>query len=72
MRRLSDIICAVFSICVIAMAVSCEKRPLMEISNTHYVRVYVDETILNVTTGFYNDAYNRPNYGSPGKPCVCD
>lgn len=65
MRRLSDIICAVFSICVIAMAVSCEKRPLMEISNTHYVRVYVDETILNVTTGFYNDAYNRPNYKSP-------
>ena len=45
--------------------VSCEKRPLMELSNTHYVRVYVDETIKNVTCGFYNDMYARPEYDSP-------
>lgn len=65
MRRLSEIICAVFTICVMAVAVSCEKRPLLEMSNTHYVRVYVNESIQNVTTGFYNEGYTRPEYKSP-------
>lgn len=51
---------------IIAIAgTSCEKRPLMELSNTHYVRVYVDENIKNVTCGFYNDMYARPEYDSP-------
>ena len=65
MRRLGNILCAVFAVCILATTVSCEKRPLLEISNTHYVRVYVDETILNVTTGFYNDSYTKPVYKSP-------
>ena len=34
-------------------------------SNTHYVRVYVNESIQNVTTGFYNEGYTRPEYKSP-------
>ena len=47
------------------LAVSCEKRPLVELSNTPYVKVYVDEELLNVTTGFYNESYNKPAYKSP-------
>lgn len=65
MRRLTNILGAVFTFCVILLAASCEKRPLVELSNTHYVKVYVDEELLNVTTGFYNESYNKPSYKSP-------
>lgn len=49
----------------VVLAVSCERRPLVELSNTHYVRVYVDEELKNVTKGFYNEDYARPYYESP-------
>ena len=65
MRRLSNILSAVITLCVILLAASCEKRPLMEVSNTHYIKVYVNEELLNVTTGFYNENYSRPAYKSP-------
>lgn len=39
---------------------SCEHRPLEEIGNTHYVRVYIDEEIPNVTKGIYNPEYENP------------
>ena len=65
MKRLTNILGAVFTFCVILLTVSCEKRPLVELSNTHYVKVYVDEELLNVTTGFYNESYNKPSYKSP-------
>lgn len=44
---------------------ACERRPLVDLSNVHYVRVYIDEEIKNVTTGFYNENYARPEYESP-------
>ena len=65
MKRLKGIYGAVLVICAILLAASCEKRPLLDISNTHYVKVYVDEELLNVTTGFYEGNYARPNYKSP-------
>lgn len=65
MKRLKGIYSAVLVICAILLAASCEKRPLLDISNTHYVKVYVDEELLNVTTGFYEGNYARPNYKSP-------
>lgn len=65
MRRLTGIFCAVFAICAFLLITSCEKRPLMDLSNTHYVRVYVDESIPNVTMGFYDEDYARPEYKSP-------
>ena len=65
MKRLKGIYSAVLVICAILAASSCEKRPLLDISNTHYVKVYVDEELLNVTTGFYEGNYARPNYKSP-------
>lgn len=45
--------------------VSCERRELVEISNTHYVRVYIKEDIKNVTMGFHENAEVRPKYKSP-------
>lgn len=65
MKRLTNILGAVLTLCALLMAASCEKRPLMDVSNTHYVKVYVDEHLLNVTTGFYNEEYSRPAYKSP-------
>lgn len=61
MRRLGNIFLAL----ALLMAVACEKRPLVDLCNTHYVRVYVDEQIPNVTKGFYNEDYVRPLYDSP-------
>ena len=45
--------------------ISCERRELVELSNTHYVRVYIKEDIKNVTTGFHPNAQNRPVYNQP-------
>ena len=60
MRRLIHIL----TLCILVLS-SCERRPLVDLSNTHYVRVYIDENIPNVTYGFYNETYNRPHYESP-------
>ena len=47
------------------LACSCDFRPLVEPGNTHYVRVYLDERIPNVTEGFYNTEHARPAYRRP-------
>lgn len=54
-----------FILLALVLAVSCDKRPLVDISNTHYVRVYIDEDIRNVTHGFYDEEYARLPYESP-------
>lgn len=51
--------------CVALLFAGCEFRPLVEYSNTHYVRVYLDEHILNVTEGFYNPDHVKPEYKRP-------
>lgn len=65
MKRLSSILCAFVAFCALIVTVSCERRPLMDISNTHYVRVYIDENLKNVTMGFYNPEHKKPDYQSP-------
>ena len=52
-------------IAAVAVCLSCERRELLEPSSAHYVRVYLDEDIKNVTTGFYNDDNIRPEYQTP-------
>lgn len=44
----------------------CERRPLVDVGNTHYVRVYLDEELKNVTTGFYDPTLAKPEYKTPG------
>ena len=54
------------SACAMALSLmSCEHRPLETPVNARYVRVYIDEDIKNVTCGFYNEAYERPEYIRP-------
>lgn len=47
------------------LTTQCERRPLVDVSHTHYVRVYVDENLKNVTTGFYNPTLEKPYYTTP-------
>lgn len=57
---------SIFILALVALFMaSCERRPLVEVSNTHYVRVYIDEAIRNVTYGFYNSEYARPVHKAP-------
>lgn len=44
---------------------SCEHRPLEDPYNGHYVRIYIDEQIKNVTYGFYDESRERPEYKRP-------
>ena len=52
------------AICLIGV-VSCEHRELVDVGNTHYVRVYIDDHLLNVTEGFYNEALDKPIHVLP-------
>ena len=61
MRRLALILLSLIAL----VNLSCERRELVELSNTHYVRVYIKEDIKNVTTGFHPNAQNRPAYNQP-------
>ncbi|MBQ5681108.1 MAG: DUF5119 domain-containing protein [Bacteroidaceae bacterium] len=61
--RLLQLLCC--SMLFAVLTASCEHRPLEDPVNTHYVRIYVDEDIRNVTFGFYNDTYERPTYTRP-------
>lgn len=54
------------SVCLFAVALSsCEHRELTDPTDVHYLRVYLDEKIKNVTDGFYNESYERPDYNKP-------
>lgn len=61
--RLLQLLCC--SVLFAVLTASCEHRPLEDPVNTHYVRIYVDEDIRNVTFGFYNETYERPTYERP-------
>ena len=50
---------------LLVLATGCERRELVEPGNTHYVRVYINEEIRNVTYGFYNEGNARPAYTPP-------
>ncbi len=45
--------------------ISCDHRELSDPANVHYLRVYLNEEIKNVTYGFYNEAYEHPSFNSP-------
>ena len=61
MRRLMLILLSLMAL----VNISCERRELVELSNTHYVRVYIKEDIKNVTQDFHPNAQNRPAYKQP-------
>ena len=50
---------------------SCEHRILTDPTDVHYVRVYLDENIRNVTYGFYNESHEHPEYKRPLSMLAC-
>lgn len=63
MRRWRIITLALVSL--MPVFVSCEHRVLTVPKDNHYIRVYLDEQIKNVTCGFYGTGYERPEYAAP-------
>ena len=49
-------------LCLLA---SCEHRPLEDPSNKHFIRVYFDEHLKNVTYGFYDESRQETDYTTP-------
>lgn len=43
----------------------CEHRPLVELTDRHYIRIYLDEHIRNVSYGFYDETKEKPEYKTP-------
>ena len=74
MKPLSLILASAVLSCMLS---GCNFRPLEDYANVSYVRVYVNESMLNVTTGFYDDSirektggavdvkFQRPEYLAP-------
>ena len=44
---------------LIGLISACEHRQLVTPANKHFIRVYLDEHIRNVTHGFYNDTHSE-------------
>lgn len=59
---------------VVAACAGCKRRPLVDLENVHYLRVYLDEELLNVTTGFYDASLEHPDYDTPEilRAVLCD
>lgn len=62
MKRLT-----LLSLLCLMLFTSCEHKDLCYDHHhfVHYVRVYINEQIPNVTMGFYNSEYTRPHYAQP-------
>lgn len=65
MKRVkSGISCTIALIFILAFT-ACEHRELVDETNLHYVRIYLDENIRNVTYGFYDETREKPTYKTP-------
>lgn len=53
---------------------ACEHRELVDDTDMHYVRIYMDENIRNVTYGFYDETKEKPTYKTPEgvRVALCD
>lgn len=49
----------------ILLLTSCEHRPLVDLNEIHYVRIYLDERLRNVNFGFYDETKEKPEYETP-------
>ena len=49
----------------IFLLTACEHRELSDPNTGHYLRIYLDEEIKNVTCGFYDESLKRPEYTRP-------
>lgn len=59
-------ILSLITVLLISIALpSCIHRPLEDPYNGHYIRIYIDEQIKNVTYGFYDETRKKPEHKRP-------
>lgn len=59
-------ILSLLALMLMALAMpSCMHRPLEDPYSAHYIRIYIDEHIKNVTYGFYDDTRDKPVHIRP-------
>ncbi len=49
---------------LLLLASACDFRPMEDTTNVSYVRIYIDDDLLNVTTGFYDDSVREETGGA--------
>lgn len=52
-------------VCLMLLFTACEHRELSDPNTGHYLRIYLDENIKNVTCGFYDESLKHPEYKRP-------
>lgn len=52
-------------IAILLLFASCDHREMVDPVNTHYVKVYIDDKIKNVTGDHYDDDYIKPDFKYP-------
>ena len=51
------------ALCIFMLMLNaCEHRELSDPNTGHYLRIYLDEEIKNVTCGFYDESLKHPEY----------
>jgi hypothetical protein len=65
MKHFGRVVLSAVCVCALLLGSSCEHRPLEDLNTTHFLRVYLNENIQNVTYGFYDDSRKKPEYHSP-------
>lgn len=63
MRR--NVLFFILQACMVLLFTACEHRELTDLNTGHYVRIYLDEQIKNVTYGFYDESLEKPEYHRP-------
>lgn len=54
-----------YLLCMLLVLTGCEHRELSDPDGGHYLRVYLDEHIRNVSFGFYDETKEKPEYRTP-------
>ena len=65
MKHFGRVVLSAVYVCALLLGSSCEHRLLEDLNTTHFLRVYLNENIQNVTCGFYDDSRKNPEYHSP-------
>lgn len=50
---------------LLMLLTACEHRELSDPTDSHYIRIYLDEHIRNVNYGFYDETKEKPEYKTP-------
>lgn len=64
----------IYILLLLLFVASCQHRPLVEMQDLHYIRVYLNDDIKNITSGVYNPSLSSPTFEYPKvfRVALCD